>query len=449
MSYTLISTQTLNSNVTTVTFSSIPQTYTDLVLVTSARSTLAASVGSSTYMSLNGSSANFAHRRFYGNGSAAYANVDGVSSAYSNDINGQGTNTYNFSNSKLTFYNYTSANYKPYTIDTAVENSNSTAAYTMLTSGIWSNTAAITSISFASEGSSSFQIGSTFSLYGVSRITTATLGATPTVEYLVVAGGGGGGSGHGGGGGAGGYRTNAGTSGANSSPESQFSVSAGTSYTVTVGAGGAGGSSNANGAAGSNSVFSTITSVGGGYGAGYVKIGGNGGSGGGTSGRTDAGGAGTSAQGFAGGAGGTDNTSYGAGGGGGGAGAVGGNGYGTGTSAGVGGAGGSGISSTITGFATIRAGGGGGGSNTSAAGGAGGGGAGANSSGAAGSAMMTTGSGGGGNNQSAGGAGGSGVVTIRYPDTYANPTAVTGNPVVNYANGYKIYTWTASGSITF
>jgi hypothetical protein len=62
---------------------------------------------------------------------------------------------------------------------------------------------------------------------------------------------------------------------------------------------------------------------------------------------------------------------------------------------------------------------------------------------------MTTGSGGGGNNQAAGGAGGSGVVVIRYPDIFANPTATTGNPVVNYTNGYKIYTWTASGSITF
>jgi hypothetical protein len=50
------------------------------------------------------------------------------------------------------------------------------------------------------------------------------------VEYLVVAGGGGGGARFGGGGGAGGYRTGTG-----------FSVTAGTTYTVTVGAGGIGG----------------------------------------------------------------------------------------------------------------------------------------------------------------------------------------------------------------
>lgn len=50
------------------------------------------------------------------------------------------------------------------------------------------------------------------------------------IEYLVVAGGGGGGSNHAGGGGAGGFRTG-----------TNFSVSAGTNYTIAVGAGGAGG----------------------------------------------------------------------------------------------------------------------------------------------------------------------------------------------------------------
>ena len=107
---------------------------------------------------------------------------------------------------------------------------------------------------------------------------------TPTssydVEYLVIAGGGGGGGGLGGGGGAGGYRTATG-----------FGVTA-QAYTITVGAGGAG--AVANGSKGGDSVFSTITSEGGGLGTGEAGgNGGDGGSGGGTG--TNGGSGGTSA----------------------------------------------------------------------------------------------------------------------------------------------------------
>jgi hypothetical protein len=47
------------------------------------------------------------------------------------------------------------------------------------------------------------------------------------------------------------------------------------------------------------------------------------------------------------------------------------------------------------------------------------------------------------------GAGGSGIVIIRYPSNCAPPTSTTGNPQINYADGYQIYTWTSSGTVTF
>ena len=116
-----------------------------------------------------------------------------------------------------------------------------------------------------------------FNSSGTFNITT--LGDDAVVQYLVVAGGGGGGGGSagGGGGGAGGYRT-----------ASNFSVSQ-QGYSITVGGGGVGTTSpdNNNAVAGSNSVFSSITSTGGGYGSGtgpaphYRGDGGSGGSGGG------------------------------------------------------------------------------------------------------------------------------------------------------------------------
>ena len=112
------------------------------------------------------------------------------------------------------------------------------------------------------------------------------------VEYLVVAGGGSGSkdSGNdgystnpGAGGGGGGFRTNVtgSISGGNSSPEAPLSLTTGT-YSVTVGAGGAGGTCFA--ASGGNSVFHTITSIGGGGGGGGCGYSGaSGGSGGGSS----------------------------------------------------------------------------------------------------------------------------------------------------------------------
>ena len=274
--------------------------------------------------------------------------------------------------------------------------------------------------------------------------------APPTVEYLVVAGGGGGGGWAGGGGGAGGFLTATG-----------FAVASGSAITVTVGAGGSGAPAGADAAYtnGNNSVFSTITSTGGGRGGNFTGsglAGQTGGSGGGGS-YTFAAGNGTASQGNSGGAGAGGSPAYGAGGGGG-ASAT-----GTAGSNSAGGVGGNGAASSITGASVTYAGGGGGGnggSGTSPAGGSGGGGAGgAGGGGATGgfSGTVNTGGGGGGAgstttagaSQLGGGAGGSGVVVIRYADTYAAASSTTGSPTITVAGGYRVYQWTSSGSITF
>jgi len=119
----------------------------------------------------------------------------------------------------------------------------------------------------------------------------ATAPANDEVSYLVVAGGGGASgmdnfsSTGGGGGAAGGYRESKSPADCyTASPiegSAAVTVSA-TPYPITVGGGGAGGGTNAvNGTVGSNSIFSTITSAGGGYGGASGNTGGSGGSGGG------------------------------------------------------------------------------------------------------------------------------------------------------------------------
>ena len=249
----------------------------------------------------------------------------------------------------------------------------------------------------------------------------STLGNSPTVptggpsnvDYLVVAGGGGGGPNRGGGGGAGGHRTTFPSPGCNAGA---FPVALQT-YPITVGGGGSAAS------AGSNSIFSTITSAGGGLGAASPAAGGDGGSGGGAGhSGPKAGGSGNTppvspSQGNDGGD--AQGPSPGNGGGGGGSGAVGGD-----ASSPTAGNGGAGTANSITAASVTRAGGGGGGGYpTSGSGGSGGGGAGgtpgsqSNTNGTVGTANTGGGGGGGSYDNStvgSGVAGGSGIVVIRY-----------------------------------
>ena len=270
---------------------------------------------------------------------------------------------------------------------------------------------------------------------------TVTNAGGPTgsnsVEYLVVAGGGGGGAVAGGGGGAGGFIQNY------PSPAIAGLPVTATAYPITVGAGGAA-QSNAPGVAGSNSIFSTITSAGGGAGGGggsptqANRAGGSGGSGGGGGGGgSDGSGAGAAGSGntppvspsqgnsgapSAGAP--SSNNRFGAGGGGATASGS------PGPTANKGGDGGAGTATSITGSSVTYAGGGGGGSRSPgfgasgprAAGGVGGGGYGGGGpdGGANGQAGTDNTGGGGGAGQygsttsATGSAGGSGIVIIRY-----------------------------------
>jgi uncharacterized repeat protein (TIGR01451 family) len=231
-----------------------------------------------------------------------------------------------------------------------------------------------------------------------------------SVRYLVVGGGGGGGgipsgtADGAGGGGAGGVLSG-----------SALSVTAGTTYTVTVGAGGTAGTGSTKGGTGGSSTFSTLTALGGGGGA-WVgndtgTSGNNGASGGGGSDSNDGG---TGSQGNDGG----DGNNNDGGGGGGGAGAAGADGTNT-----TGGNGGVGVSNDITGSATYYGGGGGGGADDGGSGGSGGNGGGGSAPtgrGAGNPGTANTGGGGGGatgstfGSSASGGNGGSGIVIIRY-----------------------------------
>jgi len=281
------------------------------------------------------------------------------------------------------------------------------------------------------------------------EIISAPTPAYNTLSYLVVAGGGAGANDEvsGGGGGAGGFREGKnGPDPYTASPLAApvgITVTAGTTYPISVGAGGAGqplpspypASNQTN--PGVASVFSTITSAGGGAGGGNTASNAPaGGSGGGATAATTTrdGGAGNTPpvsppQGNAGGNAGNA-TSYRRTGGGGGGSAAGSASVGPQPNGGDGGNGGTGATTSITGSPVAYAGGGGGSADnrgnssyTRGTGGPGGGGGGGDPSNASAAGTANTGGGGGGNRaappnpapgQPAGSSGGSGVVILRY-----------------------------------
>jgi hypothetical protein len=444
--YILLETISLAQNTASVTFDNLPTSgYTDLKIVVSARTDRGGNPDQAT-IRFNGSTTDYTQRTLegYNNGTSSYSNT--YAFAY---VNASGSTASTFSNAEFYIPNYTGSTNKSFSIESAVEN-NSAAGGEFPAAGLWSNTAAITSITLISQVGANFVANSTFSLYGIAALGTnpvfgpKAIGGniveydgtywihtflasgvfTPqtglTCDYLVIAGGGGGAGNYGGGGGAGGYKAGSG-----------LSVASFANYPVIVGAGGIGvPASRAPGSNGSNSIFSSITSDGGGVGgsgnpqiaAEGPKNGGSGGANGGyvpsTAGVTTSVGTGISGQGNNGGA--SSGFGWKAGGGGGGASAAGANGSNNGSIA-LGGNGGAGTASSITGTSVTRAGGGGSGAGyigtegTAGTGGAGGGGNGSNTTNGSPGTANTGGGGGGGDQISNGGAGGSGIVIIRYP----------------------------------
>jgi hypothetical protein len=428
MSMTLIETKTITSGQTSIVFSGIPQNFTDLVLKLSARTVGGIYPQANCIVSINDSS-NPYYRYLLGGGSGSGGSGQSSLAAMIWSVNANVTTANTFGNAELYIPNYTSTTNKIASADGVLEN-NATDSGLAITANKWDSSTAINTITLTTD-SGNFAAGTTAYLYGISNKTldispkatggsislvggyyvhTFTTSGTfralenlSNVEYLVIAGGGGTNV-TGGGGGAGGYRCSVvgESSGGGGSAESRLSLTAATNYVVTVGAGGSGGSTGTNG---SNSVFSTITSTGGGAGQINGSVGGSGGG----SYEQNAGAAGTANQGYAGS---RQHPSFiGGGGGGGGAGQAG-------QQATLnlrGGIGGNGVASSINGTSTTRAaGGGGGGDAGGAAGGTGGGGTGGTYGLAGTAGTVNSGSGAGGGYSFAGNNGGSGIVIVRY-----------------------------------
>jgi len=161
---TLIASQTIGSGgASTFNFTSIPNTYTDLKIELSARTSATdGSSGQSAAITFNGSSSNYNLIYLLGIGAGVYNGTATNAWMYVCPSNWTG-NT--FSNSTCYIPNYASSNYKSMSIESTDEN-NGSNTYLDIVAALWSNTAAINQITLTAGGGNFVQYSTAY-LYGI------------------------------------------------------------------------------------------------------------------------------------------------------------------------------------------------------------------------------------------------------------------------------------------
>jgi len=158
--YRPLATFTLGSSANSVTFSSIPATYRDLVLVFNGKSTVGA--GNDVLgIQINGDTgSNYTVVRMNGNGSST------DSATLSGATGGQaliGNNSSTLPNVIYQFMDYSATDKHK----TFLGRGNDSATNVSATASRWANTAALTSIRVFANSGSNYSVGSTFNLYGI------------------------------------------------------------------------------------------------------------------------------------------------------------------------------------------------------------------------------------------------------------------------------------------
>ena len=168
--YTLIQAYTLGSDTASVSFTSIPATYTDLQLLLSARinrTGIAVNMG----LRFNSNSTGYLNLQAYADFTSSTA-----AALYSSALDqfgywytaGNSATASTFTNQSVYISDYASSKHKTISIDSASEN-NAIDASLLFMSGLWSNTAAITDITLTNFQGDNLRANSTFYLYGISN----------------------------------------------------------------------------------------------------------------------------------------------------------------------------------------------------------------------------------------------------------------------------------------
>jgi len=148
-------------------FTSIPGTYTDLLVTYSCRVDAAGYNNQASAVSFNGSTSNRSSRRLEGIGSSA-ASSTFASAMYSDITTGSSATANSFNSVEVYIPNYAGSTNKSYSSTHVVETNDATNNSIGCYAGLWSDTSAITSIRFTPTSGNYVQ-HSAFFLYGLTR----------------------------------------------------------------------------------------------------------------------------------------------------------------------------------------------------------------------------------------------------------------------------------------
>lgn len=152
-----------------LTFNNIPQTFTDLKLVTSTRDSSSSDFNVS-YLRFNNETTgtNYSDTLIIGYNNTNFFSSRITNASYISDFWTDGNNATASTFASADFYipNYRSSNFKSVIIDSASEVNSASGNTLSLTAGLWRNTAAITSLTLISSG---YIANSTFTLYGITK----------------------------------------------------------------------------------------------------------------------------------------------------------------------------------------------------------------------------------------------------------------------------------------
>lgn len=164
--FELIASSTVGATaVSSIEFTSIPSTYTDLVVVGSCR-TNRANATDETTLTFNNSTSSYSWRLLYGSGSVA-GSASGSSDVaiYGIQVTGNNSTASTFGNFQIYIPNYAGSTNKSVSIE-AVAEDNASAAFMKMVAGLWSNTSAISSLKLSGQAGNFVQYSTAY-LYGV------------------------------------------------------------------------------------------------------------------------------------------------------------------------------------------------------------------------------------------------------------------------------------------
>jgi len=163
VTYESIATTTTTSASPAITFTSIPQTFTDLILIVSVRANSTPTSFGTGIRFNSDTGTNYSRTVTYGSGSSAVSFRDTNQTRFFVSSGPTAASTFNLIRLNITNYTSTSM-YK-----SVLARNDDISDVTSMSASVWRSTSAITSITVTpfDDNSTGFAVGSSFTLYGI------------------------------------------------------------------------------------------------------------------------------------------------------------------------------------------------------------------------------------------------------------------------------------------